>query len=90
MPVSVAVVDDDMTVVDAVEETVRVSRLDGVVTRLDVARTAEAESERMEVKSAASEESFDLAIDVATTISELTPEITLVTTADVATKSELA
>lgn len=56
------------------------SRLDGVV---DLAR--EEESERIEVSSAASEESFDLATDVATTNSELTPEMTLVTTADVAT-----
>lgn len=82
------VVDDDTTIVDAVE--VLVSRLVGVVTEVDVTRAAEEESERIEVKSAASEESFDRATDVATTISELTPEITLVTTAEVAIRSELA
>ena len=87
MLVSVAVVDSD-TLVDAVD--VRVTRLVGVVTGLDVARAAEEESERMEVKSAPSEASLDLATDVATTISEVTPEMTLVTTADVATSSAVA
>lgn len=80
--VSLAV--DDTTVV--VAEDVRVTRLVGV----DVTRAADEESERIEVNSAASDESLDFAIDVATTISELTPEITLVTTAEVATSSTLA
>ena len=85
-----AVVADDLTVVDTVEERVRVCRLVGVVTEVDVAWAAAEESERIEVKSATWEESLDLGIVVATTISELAPEITLVTTADVATRSELA
>lgn len=80
-----AVVD---TLVDAVD--VRVTRLVGVVTGLDVARSADEESERIELKSAPSEASFDLATDVATTNSDVTPEITLVTTADVATSSAVA
>lgn len=87
MLVSVAVVDSE-TLVDAVD--VWVTRLVGVVTGLDVARTAEEESERIELKSAPSEATFDLATDVATTISEVTPEMTLVTTADVATSSAVA
>lgn len=85
MLVSVAVVD---TLVDAVD--VRVTRLVGLVTGLDVAWAAEEVSERIELKSAPSEASFDLATDVATTISEVTPEMTLVTTADVATSSAVA
>ena len=85
MLVSVAVVD---TLVDAVD--VRVTRLVGVVTGLDVARSADEESERIELKSAPSEANFDFATDVATTISDVTPEITLVTTADVATSSAVA